>query len=99
MAMREWGPANDMFESVVAGQVNDKLKIEPAPSAYEQYEARYFSVVCELMQGDIARAKKGVEEVVSWQKENVKDAEVLKQLDAAADLLRYRIATRERDRA
>jgi tetratricopeptide (TPR) repeat protein len=98
MVKREYGPANDLFETVVSGQVDENTKIDPPPGPFEQYEARYFSVVAEMMQGDLERARKGLAEVVEWQKANVQDAETLKQLEAAVDMLQYRILMKERDK-
>lgn len=99
MAIHDFGPGNDIFETVVSGKIDDKKKIVPDPGPFEQYEARYFSAVCELMQGQIDRAKQGVTDLVAWQQANVKEPEVQKQLDAAADMLRYRVAMKERDKA
>jgi hypothetical protein len=99
MVKRDYGPANDLFESVVSGQVDDKNKIEPPPGPFEQYEARYFGIVCEMMSGDTPRAQKGLEELIGWQKEAVKDPKAQEGLAAAAEMLRYRIAMKERDKA
>jgi tetratricopeptide (TPR) repeat protein len=98
MVKRDFGPANDLFETVVSGQV-EKTKIEPAPTPVEQYEARYFGIVCELMQGDIARAQAGLKELIDWQQKAVPDPKAQEGLIAAAEMLRYRIAMKERDKA
>jgi hypothetical protein len=98
MVQKEYGAANDLFETVVSGAVNETTKIDPPPTPFEQYEARYFSVVAELMQGDVERAKKGLDEIIAWQVENVKDEQAAKQVAAAAEMLRYRILMKERDK-
>lgn len=98
MVQREYGPANDLFETVVSGAIDEKTKIDPPPTPFEQYEARYFSVVAELMQGDVERAKKGLEDIIAWQGENVKDKQAAEQVAAAAEMLRYRIHMKERDK-
>ncbi len=99
MVKREYGPANDLFESVAGGKVDDKTRIEPAPTAFEQYEARYFSVVCEMMQGDLPRATKGLDDLVAWQKTAVPNPDVQRDLAATAEVLRSRILFKQRDKA
>ena len=99
MARGDWGPANDLFETVVSGSVDAKTKIEPPPAPADQYEARYFSVVCEMHQNELARADKGLKELVTWQKQAVTDPASQEALDAAADVLRYRLLLKQRDTA
>jgi hypothetical protein len=96
----EFGPANDFFESVETGKTNDKNnpKIDPAPKPEEQYEARTIGVICELMQGPTDRATKGLDELIAWQKQAVTDPKAQENLAAAAEVLRYRILLKERDK-
>ena len=98
MVKRDFGPANDLFETVVSGQVG-KTKIDPPPTPAEQYEARYFGIVCEMMQGDIPRAQAGLKELIEWQGKAVPDPKAQEGLIAAAEMLKYRIAMRERDKS
>ncbi len=97
----EYGPANDLFESVETGKTSDKNnpKIDPAPKPEEQYEARTFGILCELTQGQTDRASKGLDELIAWQQQAVKDPRAQESLAAAAEVLRYRILLKERDKA
>jgi hypothetical protein len=99
MARGDWGPANDLFETVVSGKIDQKTKIDPPPEPADQYEARYFSVVCEMNQGELARADKGLKDLVAWQKQAVTDPASQQALDAAADVLRYRLLLKQRDKS
>jgi hypothetical protein len=99
MARGDWGPANDLFETVVSGSVDPKTKIDPPAPPAAQYEARYFSVVCEMNQGEMARADKGLMDLLAWQKQAVPDPAAQENLDAAADVLRYRLLLKQRDKA
>lgn len=99
MARGDWGPANDLFETVVNGKIDERTKIEPPPGPAEQYEARYFSVVCEMNGGDVARAEKGLQELLDWQKQAVTNPADQENLTAAADVLRYRLLLKQRDKA
>jgi hypothetical protein len=99
MARGDWGPANDLFETVVSGKIDGKTKIEPPPAPAEQYEARYFSVVCEMNQAELARADRGLKDLVAWQKQAVTDPASQEALDAAADVLRYRLLLKQRDKS
>ena len=96
LVQREYGPANDLFDTVITGTIDDKQKIEPAPKPFDQYEARYFSVVAELMQGNLKEAEKGLAEVIAWQQEHVKGKGAEEQVAAAAEMLRYRILMERR---
>jgi hypothetical protein len=99
MARGDWGPANDLFETVVSGKVDERTKIEPPAPPEDQYVARYFSVVCEMNQGELARADRGLKELIAWQKQAVPDPAAQENLDAAADVLRYRLLLKQRDKS
>ncbi len=73
MVKRDFGPANDYFESVETGKIDDKTKVNPPPTPFQQYEARTYGILCELMRGDTDRAGKGLDALVEWQKKTVTD--------------------------
>ena len=87
MARGDYPGAKELFQSVI-----DRKNLTPAPDAFQQYEARYFSAVCDLEAGKLDAARGGLAELLKWQKENLpKDAEVQKGVAAAADMMQYRI--------
>ena len=77
------------FQSVY----DDKKKeIQPVPGADQQYQARYFANIAALEEGHVEEAKKGLEELVAWQKQNLPpDKPTQDGVAAAAEMLRYRI--------
>jgi len=87
MAKGDYAAAKEAFKSVI-----DKKGLTPEPDASQQYEARYFSVVCDVDTGELDAARKGLADLLKWQKENLpKGEEVQKGVAAAADMLQYRI--------
>jgi hypothetical protein len=81
--------AKQFFTAVINGET------KPKANTGTMYEARYFNAVADLMRGDVAGAKKQLAELEEWQKQNFNDPAVAKRLDAAADMLRYRILSTE----
>lgn len=87
MAKGDYAGASGVFQTVI-----DKKGLKPEPDPFQQYEARYFSAVCELETGNLDAARKSLADLLKWQKENLpKDAEVQKGVAAAADMMQYRI--------
>ena len=96
MAKGDFAAAKEAFQTVV-----DKKDLTPPPDPFQQYEARYFSAVCDVETGKLDEARKGLADLLKWQKENLPgDAEVQKGVAAAADMMQYRIhmAAAEADR-
>lgn len=81
--------AKQFFSAVINGETKPKANVGT------MYEAKYFSAVADLMRGDVAGAKKQLADLVDWQKQNFNNPDVMKRLDAAADMLRYRILSTE----
>lgn len=96
MAKGDFAAAKDVFKTVV-----DAKGLTPEPDASQQYEARYFSVVCDVETGNLDAARKELAGLLKWQKENLPAADdVQKGVAAAADMMQYRIhmAAAEADR-
>jgi hypothetical protein len=87
MAKGDFATAKETFATVIAGK-----GLTPPPDLDQQYEARYFSAVCDLEAGKLDEARKGLADLLKWQKENLANREdVQKGVSAAADMLQYRI--------
>lgn len=87
MAKGDHAAAKEQFQSVIDGK-----GLTPPPDASQQYEARYFSIVADVETGNLDAARKGLAELLKWQKENLpNDPEVQKGVAAAADMMQYRI--------
>lgn len=96
MAKGDYAAAKEIFKTVI-----DAKGLTPEPDASQQYEARYFSAVCDVETGDLDAARKGLGGLLKWQKENLPGADdVQKGVAAAADMMQYRIhmAAAEADR-
>jgi hypothetical protein len=66
--------------------------IVPEPEVGQVYEAKYFANVARLQAGKIDEARKGLEELIAWQKSSMgSDPDTQKGVAAAAEMLRYRI--------
>jgi hypothetical protein len=63
-----------------------------------QYEARYFTLVADILAKKPEEAEKGLEELKKWQSENMpKDAATQKGIDAALSMLEYRLHAAKAD--
>ena len=83
-----YGDTKELFQSLVSV---DKA-IQPAPDVAQQWEARYFTLVANIDEGKLADAKRGLEELIAWQKSTFgNDQGKLNQVAAAAEMMRYRI--------
>jgi len=66
--------------------------IQPPPDVSQQYEARYFSLAGSVEEGKLADSKRGLDELIAWEKSAFgSDAEAMKKVTAAAEMMRYRI--------
>src|SRR4051812_2828294 len=86
MTKGDFAGAKELFQTVI-----DKKGITPEPDPFQQYEARYFSTVCDLEAGKLDEARKRLADLLKWQKENLKGEEAQKGVSAAADMMQYRI--------
>jgi hypothetical protein len=87
MAKGDYAAAKELFQSVV-----DRKGLTPEPDPSQQYEARYFSAVCDVETGNLDAARKSLADLLKWQKENLPGGdEVQKGVAAAADMMQYRI--------
>lgn len=97
--------------NMVAGRHDEALKylqaiankdssIQPAPEPAQVWEAKYFADVTLMQAGKVADAKKGLEDLIAWQKTGMPaDEETVKMTSAAAEMLRYRIFLKESELA
>lgn len=107
MAAGEYKEAKAAFASVS----DENTKITPVPNPFEQYEARYFSVVSDLLEGNLVEAQKDDKALDAWQGKTLPGllqaanlspeaiAGNLKGIGAAERMLRWRIAVLEGDLA
>ncbi|HEY7087999.1 MAG TPA: hypothetical protein VH518_07910, partial [Tepidisphaeraceae bacterium] len=69
---------------------------EPKPTVAQQYEARYFTAVADLLAKNLAGAKKGLADLQAWQGANLPDDKTAREgAEAAAFMLQYRILSLE----
>lgn len=88
MVKGEYAAAKRMLETVATA---DK-QIEPKPDALQQYEARYFMAVCDLLAKNADAATKSMQELSTWQEANLpQDKRVRDGAKTALAMLSYRI--------
>lgn len=88
LAKQEYPIAKQLLDSLGSG--SDEVKPKPAPS--QQFEAKYFSVLCDLEQQRWEDVDKGVNELIAWYKTNLpQDKPVQDGANAAVSMLKYRI--------
>jgi len=76
----------------ILDSVSTDTKIQPRPKPEQEYEARYFRLVAEMLGGHLPEASSGLEDLIKWQKSAMpKDDATQKGVAAAAEMLRYRI--------
>lgn len=97
MVQDDYAKAKELFEPVALA----KPEIKPAPDLSQQYEARYFTVLCDVLAGKTDPAGKGLQELIVWQRARLpKDNEqAIKGAEAAAAMLEYRLYSSQADRA
>lgn len=87
MTKGDYPGAKEAFKSVV-----EKKGLKPEPDAFQQYEARYFTAVCDLLGGNVDAARKALAELLKWQQANLPNTpDVRKGISAAAEMMQYRI--------
>jgi hypothetical protein len=89
LAMGNYTEARTRFDSIAN---NPKNEVVPAPTVYQQYEARYFTLVAQLENKNIDGATQGLADLISWQKAKLPgDKATQDGVAAAAEMMRYRI--------
>ncbi len=67
--------------------------LTPLPDARQQYEARYFPALCDVLSGNEAGAREKLAALLSWQEGNLpRDQKTRDGADAASVLLQYQLA-------
>jgi tetratricopeptide (TPR) repeat protein len=90
---RDFDDAVKLFDSVAQGNA-----IQPGPTVYQQYEARYFAAVAELLAGRIDSAQTRLNDLLTWQRTNLPPGkEAQEGAAAAASMLQYRIYATKND--
>jgi len=90
MAKGDYQTAKSCFRDMVSGKTSDGKAIDPAPTPAQVYEARYFSLVCDILNKKPDSAEKGLPDLEAWQKKAL-PADAQSGVEVAADMLRYRI--------
>jgi tetratricopeptide (TPR) repeat protein len=108
MAKADFVSAKKYLQSIVDKKVpNPEPKqpplelTNPAPTVWQENEARYFSVVTDVLAKKLPEAEKGLADLDQWQKA-VTDAEFKKESkvnDAQMLMLRYRVVSAKADAA
>lgn len=91
---RDFSAARALFARVIKEPPQIDPKLGPSPSPSDIYEAKYFTLVADLEDHQTDAAQSGLHDLVVWQKANL-PADKQSSLDAAADMLRYRIFNAE----
>jgi hypothetical protein len=97
MVKGNFDQARKLFDTIIVFDNTpvDRPAIKPAPDIAQQYEARYFRAVCDLLDRtpNPDAAQKGLNDLIAWQKANLpKDKATQDGASAAAAMLEYRIA-------
>jgi hypothetical protein len=88
--------AKDYFAKVIAAKSDDAN----APNKYVglQYQARYFTLVADVLNKKPDEAEKGLAELKAWQVDNLpKDKATQQGVDAATSMLEYRVQAAKAD--
>jgi hypothetical protein len=94
MAKGDFDTARQYFDLVTDGTTAERKNVQV------QYEARYFAAVTELLRHNLGEAKKHLDALLAWQAASLpKDKASQDGADAAAAMLRYRIASLEAEKA
>jgi hypothetical protein len=93
MARADYPAAMKIFAAVIN---NPKGEIKPPPDIAQQYQARYFSVVCQILSRDFSSAHQAMDSLDDWQKTNL-SPEQQQGASAAFAMLNYRLLTEQSD--
>jgi hypothetical protein len=103
MAKGDYAGAKKGFATVIN---NPNAEIKPAPNLSQQYEARYFSVVCDILSRKLNEAQKEIDALEAWQNANPMEADVKGDaarksvrdgVTAALAMLHYRLSSGRAD--
>lgn len=90
MAKNDLDTAHSLFASVIADQG------DPKPTIAQQYEARYFIGVTDLLGKKLEDAKKDLADLLAWQDTTLPSDKAARDgADAAATMLKYRVTSLE----
>jgi hypothetical protein len=93
----DFAGAHKLFQLVATA---DPKQFPSPPEIAQQYEARYFNAVTDLLAQKPDDAQKGLDDLIAWQGANLpKDQASVKGADAAASMLKYRIESLRADLA
>jgi hypothetical protein len=87
MTRGQYDEAQALFKTVA-----DATDIQPAPDKSQQWTARYFSAVSDVLARKPDAAQQGLDAIIAWQKTNLPpDKNVQDSADTATRMLQYRI--------
>jgi hypothetical protein len=95
MTRGDFDIARQIFATVAN---NPDSQIKPPPTAAEQYEARYFSVVSEILSNNLPTAAADADTLETWQRRNL-DKDQQQGASAAFAMLQYRLLSARSDQA
>jgi hypothetical protein len=93
----DFDAARKMFDQIIAAKPASGAateSIQQAPTVLQQYQARYFRAVAEVLARNPQAARKQLDDLLAWQKTNLPgDKTTQDGAAAAASMLEYRIAS------
>lgn len=94
LAKADYSGAMEAFASLI----DPSAGVTPAPDATQQWEARYFTAVAQLLAGQLDASQKSLDETIAWQQANLpKDRRSQDGAAAATSMLQYRIHSARND--
>jgi hypothetical protein len=94
MVKGDYQTARKFFAAVLSDAGN------PKPNIAQQYEAKYFSAVTDLLAKNPDAAQKGLDDLLAWQQANLpNDKQARDGAEAASAMLKYRILSLQSDQA
>ncbi len=89
MVKGDYAAAKRVLQSVA---MNPQKQIEPAPDVLQQYEARYFMAVCDLLSRNADATAAAMQDLSSWEDTNLpQDPRVRDGAKSALAMLSYRL--------
>ena len=81
-------------KSLLSVAENTDKQITPEPNVLQQYDARYFAAVVDVLSGDVAVATKAVDDLKAWQGANLPNDKAIRDgAEASFSMLQYRLET------